>query len=137
MELRIFLLADFANLDAGHKLNIIGAFNTIQARIFPAVHPSMYLVAKVAAELGEFGTQRDYKIIFFDEDANELGKIEGRFSFPQPKDRQRRSEFNVVIALRDLQFSKEGRYEFRLLVNDTLLGVVPLDVVERSELPQE
>jgi hypothetical protein len=127
-------MADFANLDAGGKLNIIGAFNTIRAKRFPAVHPSMYLVAKIFAELGEFGRERDYSILFFDEDANELGRIEGRFTFPQPTAQQRHSEFNLIVAMRDIPFPKQGRYEFRLLVNDSLLGTVPLDIVE---LPQE
>lgn len=136
MELRIFLLADFANVDTGHKLNIIGAFNTVTAREFPATHPSIYLVAKVAAQLGEFGKQFDYQIVFFDEDAEELGKLAGKFTFLQPKGKQRHSEFNLVIALRDIQFAKAGRYEFRLLVNNSVLGVVPLDVV-RLEAPQE
>ncbi len=136
MELRIFLVADFANLDKGHKLNIIGAFNTVSAKEFPAVHPSMHLVAKVAAELGEFGKQFDYQIVFFDEDAEELGKLEGQFTFPVPKGKQRNSEFNLLLALRDLQFPRAGRYEFRLLVNDSVLGIVPLDVI-RSEQPQE
>lgn len=136
MELRIFLLSDFANVDAGHKLNIIGAFNTINAKEFPAVHPSMYLVAKVAAQLGEFGKQYGYQIVFFDEDAKELGKIEGKVTFPIPKGKQRFSEFNLVLALRDIPFPKAGRYEFRLLMNDQVLGEVPLDVM-RLESPQE
>lgn len=130
MELRIFLLADFANVDVGHKLNIIGAFNSIGARQFPAVHPSMHLVAKIAAELGEFGNEQDYSILFFDEDAQELGKIEGKFTFPQPKNNQRSSEFNLVIALRDIVFPKSGSYEFRLRINGHVLGVVPLELID-------
>lgn len=130
MELRIFLLSDFANVDKEHKLNIIGAFNTVAAKQFPAVHPSMYLVAKVAAQLGEYGKQYGYQIVFFDEDAEELGKIEGKVTFPVPKGRQRHSEFNLVLALRDIGFPKAGRYEFRLLMNDQILGVVPLDVIQ-------
>jgi len=135
MELRIFLLADFANIDAGSKLNIIGAFNMIWADKFPAVSPPMSLVARIAAELGEFGKERPYTIILYDEDANELGKIEGKFSFPQPKEKQRFSEANLVFSFVGLQLPRPGRYEFRLLVNDTSLGVIPLDVVAKSDLP--
>ncbi len=135
MELRIFLLADFANIDASNKLNIIGAFNMIGADKFPAVSPPISLVARIAAELGEFGKDRDYNIILYDEDANELGKIEGKFGFPQLKDKQRVSEANLVFSFVGLQLPKPGRYEFRLLVNDALLGVVPLDVVAKSDLP--
>jgi hypothetical protein len=137
MDLRIFLVADFANLDPGGKLNVIGAFNQIWVKRFPVVHPSMYLVAKVYGELGEFGKERDYTVLFFDEDANELGKMEGKFTFPQPKGQQPYSEFNLIVALRDVHLAKQGRYEFRLLVNDNLLGTVPLDVIKAPEVPQE
>ena len=135
MELRIFLLADFANISAG-KLNVIGAFNLIWAHQFPAVHPSMYLVAKLAAGYGEFGVERDFKILQHDEDGNELGKIEGRFTFPKPKTGER-SEHTIIVGLRDLKFEKPSRYQFRILVNDILMGDIPLDVVQQNNLPQD
>lgn len=44
MDASILLLADFANVDAAGKLNIIGAFNRIYASKFPCRHPQMHLV---------------------------------------------------------------------------------------------
>ncbi len=135
MELRIFLLADFANV-SDKKLNVIGAFNTIVSKQFPAQHPAIYLVAKIAAELGEFEVERKIKILFFDEDANELGKLEGGFSFPKPT-RGHVSEGDFIFNIRDTVFDKAGRYEFRLLIDDHLLGTVPLDLVQLEESSQE
>lgn len=128
MELRIFLLADFANV-SDKKLNVIGAFNTIASTSFPTQHPSMYLVAKIAADLGEFEVERKIKVLFFDEDANELGKLEGGFAFPKPA-RGRVSEGDFIFNIRDTVFDKAGRYEFRLLIDDHLLGTIPLDLVQ-------
>ena len=39
MEVRLFLFADFANVDAGRKLNIIGAFNQFNVEQVPYEHP--------------------------------------------------------------------------------------------------
>ncbi|MDD9955516.1 MAG: hypothetical protein OXP68_04785 [Anaerolineaceae bacterium] len=128
MELRIFLLADFANESAG-KLNVIGAFNTINARQFPAIHPAMYLVAKIAAELGEFEVERKINVLHFDEDGKELMKMEGTFAFPKPQPGHS-SEGTFIFGIRDMKFDKPSRHEFRLLVDNHLLGVVPLEIVQ-------
>lgn len=137
MQLRIFLLADFANLDAGNKLNIIGVFTAIGVQSVPAVHPSLHVVAKVAAELGEFETQRTFKLLFFSQDGTELGKVEGGFVFPRPQERGGDSEWNFVLGIQQLALPRAERYEFRLLVDEHLLGAVPLDVVLRPNPTQQ
>jgi len=55
MKLTLFLAADYANITREGKLNVMGIFNDIYARTFPARHSSMHLVAKLGAELGEYG----------------------------------------------------------------------------------
>lgn len=137
METRIFLLADFANVDAAGKLNIIGAFNRIYVEKLPGGAPVIYLVGKVAAGLGEFGKERTYRVILFDEDGNELGNVGGKFKFLQPDAHDITSEWNLVLAFMGVAFAKEGRYEFRLLINDAIAGVAPLDIVLRQPAPQE
>ena len=136
METRIFLLADYANVDTANKLNIIGAFNRIYTDKVPAGVPAMYLVGKVAAGLGEFGKERTYEVLLLDQDANEMGKVDGTFRFLQPDKHDQTSEWNLVLALMGLVFPKEGRYEFRLLINDAIAGVAPLDIILRPN-PQE
>lgn len=128
MDLRIFLLADFAN-ESGGKLNVIGAFNTIRAHQFPAIHPTMYLVAKIAAELGEFDIEHSIRVLHFDEDANELGKMEVKVTFHRPAPGQS-AESTFIFQLRDMTFERPCRSEFRLLADNHLLGVVPLEVVQ-------
>jgi hypothetical protein len=136
VETRIFLLADYANVDASNKLNIIGAFNRVYTEKVPTVVPAMYLVGKVAAGLGEFGKERKYEILLHNEDGNELGKLNGTFAFPQPDKLDQTSEWNLVLAFMGLVFSEAGRYEFRLLINDAIVGIAPLDIILRPP-PQE
>ncbi len=128
MEARILLAADFANVDAAGKLNIIGAFNRIFARQFPAKHGLLYVVIRFAVELGEFGKERTLSIILFDDDASEVWKIpDVKFTVQKPNDAHS-GDFHPIIAIQNLEFPKPGRYEFRIFVNDDFKGSIPLDV---------
>lgn len=135
MKLQFFLLADFAN-ESGGKLNIIGTFNTISAQQFPVVHPTMYLVAKIVADPGEHDVKRAVKVLHLDEGENEPGEMEGEFTFPKPAP-EHSPEVTFIFGIRDMQFEKPSRHEFQLLVDNVLLGVVPLRVVLRETAPQE
>ena len=133
MELRYFLLADFANF-GDDKLNIIGAFRTIRAKQFPMQHPSMYLVADVAIEVEEHDSEYTAKVLFLDGNAEEFAKMEGRFSVPRYNLKQpSKGSLSLIFAIRDMKFEKPSRYELRLLVDDHLLGILPLDVVQLED----
>jgi hypothetical protein len=47
MQVPLALLADHANVSAEGKLNLMGAFDVINARRFPAVHAQMHLVFRI------------------------------------------------------------------------------------------
>lgn len=131
METRLLLLADFANVDSSGKLNIIGAFNRIFAPQFPAQHPMMYLVVRVAAGLGEFDRQRNLEVVLYDQDGHEKWRTPNlTFAVPAPV-AGRIGEFNAVIGMQMMKFDSPGRYEFRVFIDNDLEGTIPLDL----ELP--
>jgi Family of unknown function (DUF6941) len=134
MEARILLVADFANVDALGKLNIIGAFNRIFVREFPAKHALLYVVIRLAVELGEFGKERNLSIILYDEDSGERWKSgELKFSVAPPEGGHS-VDFHPIVAIQNLEFEKPGRYEFRVFVNDDLKGTIPLDVAKLEHI---
>jgi len=53
MQLKFILLADAANQSREGKLNVTGEFNTIFAGQYPAVWPSMWVVARIEVNIGE------------------------------------------------------------------------------------
>lgn len=136
METLIFLTADYASTDASGKLNVLGAFNRIFAKEVPATHRSMYLVAKLGVDIGEFDIERELRILFVDEDGNELIGVKQGFTVPKPATPQR-GEFNAILEIRDLPLEKYGRHEFRLLVNDDLKGVFSLEVAPMEKPDKE
>jgi hypothetical protein len=90
----------------------------------------LYVVIRLVAELGEFDRERLLKIILFDSDAREKWTT-GEIPFKVPKPAGGGiGEFHAIIAVQNAEFDKEGRYEYRVFVNDDLKGSIPLDVVK-------
>ncbi|MEW6286352.1 MAG: hypothetical protein AB1509_08985 [Chloroflexota bacterium] len=134
MKLNLFLAADYANITREGKLNVMGIFNDIYAQTFPARHSSMHLVAKLGAELGEYGQKRDFTIKLLDADANQIFDLSGQFQIPTGT-QGRKPEVNLILELKDLVFPKEGIYQFVLLVDKDHKGELSL-YVNKVEAPK-
>jgi hypothetical protein len=133
MKLLLFLAADCANITREGKLNVMGVFNDIFSQNFPARHSSMHLVAKLGAELGEYGQTRDFKVDLLDEDGRPIFDLSGQFQIPVGE-RGRKPEVNLILELKDIVFPKAGTYEFVLLVEKDQKGELTL-YVNQIDLP--
>lgn len=134
MKLTIFLAADYANITREGKLNVMGIFNDIYASTFPARHSSMHLVAKLGAELGEYGKTRNFTIVLLDADGSSIFDLSGQFQVPTGG-QGRKPEVNLILELKDLIFPKEGIYQFVLLVDNDHKGELTL-YVNKMENPK-
>ncbi len=128
MEVPFFLAADFANKSENGKLNVLGAFNVINAVNFPAIHRSLYLVIRLGLEYGEFDIEHEFRILLIDEDGNELGQQPGSIVVGKPE-KGRRVFSDIIMEIRDLQLEKPGSYEFRFIINKETKGIASIDVV--------
>jgi hypothetical protein len=128
VEAKILLAADFANVDSSGKLNIIGAFNRINAHKFPVRHSQMHLVVRLVAELGEFDQQRNLRIILWDEDGNQLWETPDIPFHVKPPESGKRGEHNAIIGLQGMGFEKPGVYSFNVYVDTQFKGSIPIDL---------
>jgi len=71
MNVQILTLCDAATVDAGGKLNILGAFDSIFALQEPIVHTSCVLAVKMRFDQIEEG-DKTVKIMFVDHDGKEV-----------------------------------------------------------------
>jgi hypothetical protein len=128
VDINILLLADFASTDTAGKLNIIGAFNSIQSAKFPLIYPQFFLVVRLVAGLGEFDEERTLRIEFLDQDGTKMGDLPPiRFKVPPPKAGML-GEHTAILGFQGLPFPKPGRYEFRVYVDRDQKGSTPLDI---------
>jgi hypothetical protein len=127
MKLTLLLAADYANITREGKLNMMGIFDDIYAESFPARYPSMHLVVKLGAELGEYGQIRDFTIKLLDADAKQIFDLSGQFQVPAGG-RGRKPEVNLILELKDIIFPVEGMYQFVVLVDKDYKGELSLNV---------
>lgn len=129
MEVSLALLADCANISREGKLNIMGIFDRINAPSLPAAHPQMQLILNMEADRSEADRDHKLEVELIDADGNKLFRIEGNIKFgpPPPGERVRA---NHIIQLNNLQFSRFGVHEFKILINNEVRRSVPLHIIE-------
>jgi hypothetical protein len=128
MRLTAAFLADAAQVTAGKLYVLGGAFDTITARTFPAVHRSLAVV--LVAEIGPGDRNRDLpiRIELLDEDGGELGiesKGNLRVGAPSALPAGASSLVPLVSAFGSVRFPEPGGYVFRISHEDHELGRIP------------
>lgn len=128
MELKIFLMADYASISIDQKLSISGVFQAINAQQFPATHSLLYLVAQLKVPPAEFGRQFRLQIKLLDQDANVLTEVSMMATAPTPPIRGTGAFINQIVQLGNIVFPKPGPYQFSLLVDGDEKGELELEV---------
>ena len=128
MELKLAVLADYANVSSDGKLNSIGVFSEVNPKTLPAVLPHMYLVLVYAAAAVEGGLKRVVQVVLADEDGKELMKIQQEIAVPKPKSPARRIQINQILGMGGVTFAKAGDYQFSILIGDDLKETVAFRV---------
>jgi len=133
MKLLLLLAADYANVTGDGKLNVMGIFREINAVNFPARHPSMHLVVKLGAELGEYGETRSLTVKLLDADGKEIMGLSGPVNIPRSEG-GRRPEVNAILELKDIMFPQPGPYQFVVLVDKDHKGELTI-YANKIEMP--
>lgn len=130
MQVKLFLVADYANVDSAGKLNILGVFTKIYCRSLPTEH-QMHIVAQLSFDWSEGGQHRAAFIRFYDPDGKEKATIVGEFDVPKPKVADT-TLINLVLGLR-ISLDTIGKHEIKLFVDKDYKDTLELDVVEASQ----
>lgn len=117
MEVKLALLADYANVSKEGKLNVMGIFDTINAPSLPWNHPQMQLVLTFDANPAEWDTQKKVQIKLLDADANEKLTMGADLKVPRGKS-GRNVSINSIITINNLRFDVAGDYVFYILIGE-------------------
>jgi len=123
MTADIFTLCDFAQESDG-KLTLVGAFDTIYAKRFPAVHPSMCLALRIRFYIHEAGSH-SIRIEFSAQHGKEVvNTIEGETKVEDFSGSSRviHSVFNLV----NTPIEREGAVNITLTVDGREMLTSPL-----------
>lgn len=136
MEVKIFLTADYANIDRSGKINILGVFTQIHARTLPLMLPQMHVIVQLAFDWSESKQHRVMFIRLFDPDGHELATIPNEFDVPDAKYGQT-VQVNALAGIQNFTFTKIGGYEFKLFMGDNYVTSVGVDVKDFSQFPEQ
>ena len=126
MQVEVFAICDAATSDNG-KLNILGSFDTIWVRKFPAVYPHCAVAVKMRFQVVEKGDHA-LAVRFIDEDGhNILPPASGSFSVAMPPE-QRSASADIVLNIQSLNLVKPGEYALELSVDGHNTISLPLFV---------
>jgi hypothetical protein len=127
MKLELLALCDAAT-ESGGKLNILGAFDTLHAVQQPIRHPACAVVVRIRFSTGEEG-QYDFRLRFIDCDGQRIGRadLQGNVNvrFPQGTET---AVVNLIVNIQNIEFPTFGEHRIDLLLNEELIGALPLFV---------
>jgi len=127
MEVKLALLADYANVTKEGKLNVMGVFTHINAPVFPWVHPQMQLVLQLEAGPAEWETDKQLEIKLLDQDGIQILSIGGGLKVPKGQS-GRRVQMQSIMSLVNVPFNTEGDYCFYVLIGGETKKEAPLQV---------
>jgi hypothetical protein len=126
MQVKLAVLADYANVTGDGKLNILGIFDRINLLQIPAAHPQMHLVLRIEAHPAELERGHDVEIRLHDPEGTTIFEVRGEI-VPRGEPGQTVST-NQILTLNNLQLERVGNYRFVVLINNDVKSEIPLAV---------
>ncbi|MCH8275057.1 MAG: hypothetical protein IH851_09725, partial [Armatimonadetes bacterium] len=114
------------------KLNLLGAFDRISIKEFPAAHLGAKVVVRLSCAATEAGKEHDIAFILLDEDGRELAATRGTLRF-QPVRAALDAHLDLIVDFPVMPFPKAGRYRVDILVNNEQKMGVPITVEQSQE----
>jgi len=131
MKVEIFNLCDFASVDAGAKLTLVGVFDSIHVMSAPAAYGFFALAARLRFEKIEEGTKR-IRISFVDADGQSIvPSFEAQIWIQCPPG-ESSPIAHFVSIVSQVQFPKLGEYAVGLAIDGRQEASTPLIVRQWS-----
>ena len=129
MEINVAVLADAATADTG-KLNILGIFDAIHVKQFPAVHPQCVLVFKINFQEKDKKPE-SFKIVFTDRNEKIfLDTVELPIN-----NKIKEGNITLRVVLQNLKLPEPGYYTIKLFADSKLIKTLVLQA--KKILPKE
>jgi hypothetical protein len=135
MELDFAFLADAATVDASGKLSVLGVFDRIRAREFPARHGRIVLVMRLAAGPEDVG-EHEVAIRLRSPERQEVLRVDGQVRVGVPPPSDDRIRISQVLNLDGIVFPRPGRFHFEIRLDGDEVARLPL-VLEGAGGPPE
>lgn len=128
MKVEAFLLCDAAT-EAGSKLNILGAFDSINAKV-PAIHSYFNVAARIRFEKSKQGNHI-FELNLTDPHGKSQPRLRANGEI-QTDLKTNSAVVNVILKFIGFPLNVYGEYKFDLFIDGTLVATHPLFVFEKT-----
>jgi hypothetical protein len=127
MTIDLALICDAATVDGSGKLNVLGVFDRIQAREFPARHGRICLVLRMAARGSDAG-EHQAEIRLVNPEGEDLVRLDGNLKVGPAAD-SGVTRIPHVLNLDGIVFPAPGSHQFEIAVDGEPMATIPLELV--------
>ena len=136
MRVALGVLADYANVAADGKLNIMGVFQIVYAAQFPHVHPQMHLVLTLEADPSEAGNKKQLEVKLMGPDGAPLLGVGGEMEVPKGSPFAGAAiGLNHILGFQGVRFDKPGDYQFAVLIGSDHKDSIRFKVIQVTPGP--
>jgi len=138
MEVLTALIADSAS-DYQGKLCVLGSFDTICARQYPAVHPHCSIALRLLFRTGDEG-KHTIQISFIDSDGKAIlpeGGPRIEFTMGEPPAQAFFWSQNFIFNIAGLRLPSPGQYSLDVLYDGKIVSRIPLQGVQIQQPAQQ
>jgi hypothetical protein len=126
MRLDFAVVADYALVDQGGKISVLGIFQHIWVQQFPAMHPRLHLVLRLKGRRTEIG-EHPVLIRLVDDRGAEILGGNGNVTFAEPPAGVTEIEAAAILVF-DVPFQRPGGYRFEITIDGEQQASVPITV---------
>lgn len=131
MHLDFAVVADYALVDQGGKISVLGIFQHIWVQQFPAMHPRLHLVLRLKGRRTEIG-EHPVRIRLLDDQGIEILGGNGTVTFAEPPAGVTEIEAAAILVF-DVPFQHPGEYRFEIAIDGEQKASVPITL---SQIPR-
>ena len=128
MIVDVAVVADYANLADGGKLNVMGMFDRILAPSFPTHHAFMVLAFRLRVDFEDRDKVHKVEIGLYDEDGHKWGGGTGDVTVGSVPPGGR-AVLSQILPFPGIIFPKSGEYHFQLLWDGVEKARIPLTLM--------
>lgn len=132
MNLEVFTFCDAAN-DSQGKLNILGAFDTVNVPAVPAILAQCAIAVRMRYDRIESGEHLVTLRIILPSSTALPDTPSGKATIPPPPPGADIASGLIVYNITGLPLPEAGKYRVAFIVDDVAVGAIPLYVVEKKE----
>ena len=136
MDIDFAFLADSAEAVNGKLYVMGGSIDTIFSPGVPVIHPKLSFAMRLLASAGEVGRKHNLEITVIDEDGKRIAAAAGAIEIGKNPNVPRgwKHGFLAVLNFANLKFDKFGTYSFEVIVNNSSLKSVLLQIGQVAQI---